>query len=312
MIGILGEALIDFISGIGVDGKECYYPYSGGCALNAATAASRLGADVLYIGKLSQDMFGQKMQSHFIENHVRLKKSLCSVVENSMIGFAKLDPSGAASYVFYSQGTTPTVLTKDEILAVLKEEPQVRFLHIGSVALALDASGEHIRQALRTHIPSPFIFLDPNVRPTVIADFGTYRMRLLDVASMAQLIKLSHEDLQSIYPQLTEREGVMALLSLGAAHVVLTRGKDGLTWFSRSGFSCHVDAVDIKVVDTVGAGDTVSGAILTFLEENALYDPSMITEKLAKAALGFASAAAAVTCSRKGCDPPRRNEVSIY
>jgi len=311
MIGILGEALIDFISGVGADGKECYYPYSGGCALNAATAAARLGAKTLYIGKLSRDMFGRKMQSHFIENNVRLIETLCAVEENSMIGFARLDPSGAASYVFYSVGTTPTVLTKDEIIGALTLEPGVDFLHIGSVALALEISGEQIRQALHLLQHRPFLFLDPNVRPTVISDFASYRRRLLEVVSLAQLIKLSHEDLQLLFPQLSEQEGVQALLSKGAAHVVLTRGKDGLTWFASSGFSCHVEAVDVKIVDTVGAGDTVSGAILTFLEENSLQDPSAITEKHAKAALEFASAAAAVTCSRKGCDPPRRSDIKL-
>jgi fructokinase len=251
------------------------------------------------------------MQSHFIENNVKLIETLCAVEENSMIGFARLDPTGAASYVFYSVGTTPTVLTKDEIVNVLKEEPEVNFLHIGSVALALEVSGEQIQKALHTLQDRPFIFLDPNVRPTVIADFESYRKRLLDVASLAQLIKLSHEDLQLMFPQLSEQEGVQALLSQGAAHVVLTRGKDGLNWFASSGFSCHVEAVDVKVVDTVGAGDTVSGAILTFLEENSLRNPSAITEKLAKAALEFASAAAAVTCSRKGCDPPRRLDIKL-
>ena len=311
MIGILGEALIDFISGTGVDGKECYYPYSGGCALNAATAASRLGSKVLYIGKLSHDMFGRRMQSHFIENKVRLKEWLCSVEENSMIGFAKLDPTGAASYVFYSLGTTPTVLTKEEIISVLKEEPEVDFLHIGSVALALDLSGEQIRKALLQLPARPFLFLDPNVRPTVIADFETYRRRLLEVASLSQLIKLSNEDLELMFPHASEQEGVQALLNAGAAHVVLTRGKDGLTWFAASGFSCHVDAIDVKVVDTVGAGDTVSGALLTFLEEHSLHDPSAITAELAEKALEFASSAAAVTCSRKGCDPPWRLDIKL-
>ena len=311
MIGILGEALIDFIGGKGLDGNECYYPYSGGCALNAATAAARLGSSVLYIGKLSADMFGQKMQAHFTDNNVKLVKTLCGVVENSMIGFARLDSSGAASYVFYSQGTTPTVLTAEEIVNAIYSENNLAFLHIGSVALALDISGEQIRKAMRMLKNPPFIFMDPNVRPTVIKDFDTYRERVLDVASLAQMIKLSHEDLELLYPGISENEAVDSLLAGGASHVVLTRGKDGLTWFAKKGFSTHVEAIDNQIVDTVGAGDTVSGAILTYLEENGLTDPSTITVDQAREALRFASVAASVTCSRKGCDPPRRHEVFV-
>jgi fructokinase len=311
MIGILGEALIDFIGGKGLDGNECYYPYSGGCALNAATAASRLGSSVIYIGKLSADMFGQKMQAHFTKNNVKLVAAFCGVAENSMIGFARLDSNGAASYVFYSQGTTPTVLTSEEIKAAIDSEPSLTFLHIGSVALALDTSGEQIRTAMHTLKKTPFIFMDPNVRPTVIADFDTYRERVLDVATLAQMIKLSHEDLELLYPGISEKEAVGSLLAGGTSHVVLTRGKDGLTWFAKSGFSTHVEAVDNPIVDTVGAGDTVSGAILTYLEENDLTDPNLITVDHAREALRFASVAASVTCSRKGCDPPLRHEVFV-
>ena len=311
MIGILGEALIDFISVKGIDDADCFQSHCGGCALNAATAASRLGSSVLYIGKLSADMFGQQMRQHFIENNVRLNESLCGCAANSMIGFAKLDAHGAASYVFYSEGTTPTVLDAHEIAAVFASEPNLNFLHIGSVALALKQSGEEILKALSSLQNLPFIFLDPNVRPTVIADFAAYRSRLLAVASLSDIIKLSDEDLHFLYPEIPERRAIDDLLSKGAAHVVLTRGKHGMDWYAASGYACAETAIDVPIVDTVGAGDTVSGAILSYLEGKGLKDSSRITLSQAKEALHFASAAAAVTCSRKGCDPPTRSEVVI-
>ncbi|MHC1693490.1 MAG: PfkB family carbohydrate kinase [Sphaerochaetaceae bacterium] len=309
MIGMLGEALIDLISGKGTDGQECFYPYPGGCALNTAVAASRLGASVLYLGKLSSDMFGEQMQRYFIQNGVFLKESWCRCKENSMIGFAKLDANGAASYAFYSEGTTPTALNADEIVSVLQRETNLHFLHIGSVSLALDIPGAQILNALKTFTKRPFIFLDPNVRSSAITDFGTYRKRMAEIFSVSDLIKLSDEDLELLFPQVPEEQAIGMLLSGGTSHVVLTRGRNGLSWFSASGFTCRQKAKEVLVVDTVGAGDTVSGAILAYLERHGLDVPSHITLSDARTALAFASAAAAVTCSRKGCNPPMQSEI---
>lgn len=309
MIAILGEALIDLIGGAGKDEQPCFYHYAGGCALNAATAAARLESDVLYIGRLSADMFGQQMQSYFKANNVKLVEEFCDVPENSMIGFAKLDESGAASYVFYSEGTTVTRLGAHEISQVLESHPQITYLHVGSVSVALEDSGEQILKALKTTGNLPFVFFDPNVRPTVIKDFGSYRKRVLEIVKLSSLVKLSHEDLELIFPDLTIGDGVKAILDLGAEHVILTKGKHGLQWCSKDDLDVSVPAIDNPIVDTVGAGDTVSGAILTYLEEHSLGRGDSITEEQAKEAMEFAALAAAVTTSRKGANPPKRGEV---
>lgn len=310
MIGILGEALIDLIEGTGGGKEPCFYPHVGGCALNTATAASRLGSSVLYIGKLSADMFGLQMQQHFSENGVAVYPPFCNVRENSMLAFASLDKDGAASYAFYIAGTTVEALRSYEIEEVFSHTRHIDFLHIGSVALALERSGEEILTALKRLDSRPYIFLDPNVRPTVIEDLSRYRERLIMAISLSAIVKLSCEDLALVFPGVPEREGVAKLIDCGAAHVVLTRGKDGLSWYSANGIDVWVPAIDTKVVDTVGAGDTVSGAILCYLDERGLTTPDGVTTTHAREALTFAAAAADITCSRKGANPPWRRELT--
>jgi len=312
MIAILGEALIDLIGGKGEDGQNCFYHYAGGCALNAATAAARLGSRVLYIGKLSSDMFGTQMQQYFADNSVELVEEFKDVPDNSMIGFAKLDEHGGASYVFYTEGTTVTNLSDAEISRTLDERTDISYLHIGSVSVALDESGDHILRALQQREKLPFVFFDPNVRPTIIADFTTYRERVLSLAKLSTLIKLSHEDLELIYPETSVEDGVQRLLNLGVEHVILTKGKDGLQWRSKSGLDVSVPAIDNPIVDTVGAGDTVSGAVLTYLEEQNIKTGDHLTTEQAQEALRFAALAAAVTTSRKGANPPKRDEVGMF
>ncbi|MFA7371017.1 MAG: PfkB family carbohydrate kinase [Sphaerochaetaceae bacterium] len=310
MIAILGEALIDFVGSKGSDGKDLFYYYNGGSALNTAVATARLNASTLYLGKLSKDMFGKQMQVFLEANNVKLVPWLCDVEQNSMIGFAKLDTGGSASYVFYTQGTTVTELSKGEILRVFEQYTAIDYLLVGSVAVALEKSGNAILEALQTVGKTRFnLIFDPNVRPTVIDDFARYQQRVFEFVKLSYLVKLSDEDLLHLFPAKSLADGVASLLKLGAEQVVLTKGKEGLEWHNSQGLNVKVPAVDNPIVDTIGAGDTVSGALLNFLQENNLKRSGFITEEQAREALSFAAKAAAVTTGREGADPPKRFEV---
>jgi fructokinase len=309
MVAILGEALIDFVGGTNAEGKSLFYYYNGGSALNTAIASARLENATLYIGKLSQDMFGKQMQAYFEANKVELVPWLCDAQENSMIGFAKLDAEGSASYVFYTAGTSVTQFSAEEILRVLNSYP-IEYLLTGSVACALEESGSQILEALKAYGPDKFnIILDPNVRPTVITEKERYLERIYQLVEIAYLVKLSDEDLLYLFPEKSLREGVASLLDLGAQEVVLTKGKDGLEWHNKEGVSVAVPAVDNPIVDTIGAGDTVSGALLNFLKENKIGRGVSITAEQAEQALVLAAKAAAVTTSREGANPPYRSEI---
>jgi fructokinase len=312
MIAFLGEALVDLIGSKGGDGQLCFCAHPGGCALNAATAAARLDADVLYIGAISSDMFGAMIGRHFAENHVGTVGQLCEVGEHTMLAFANLDARGQASYSFHTAHTTIEACPAPMITHVFTQFDDIRYLHVGSVAVALDHSGDEIVRALEELDPLPFLFFDPNVRPAVIGDMDRYRKRVLSIARRASMIKLSDEDLRMLFPRISIAHGVDQLLSLGAEHVVLTKGKHGLQWRSREGLDVSVPAIDNPIVDTVGAGDTVSGALLCYLGEHGIGPGDPIEEDQASEALAFAAAAAAVTTSRKGADPPRRTDIVIH
>ncbi len=310
MIGFLGEALIDFISGDASGGGDPFFHYySGGSTLNAATAAARLGSDALFLGKLSKDMFGQKMKDYFIANNVQIRDDLVDVPENSMIGFAKIDESGAASYVFYTSDTSVTSFSAEEIRKTIEETPSLEYILTGSVSVALETSGTHILNALKSVENLPFVFFDPNVRPTVIEDFEKYLKRMKELASLSSIIKLSHEDLEFLYPDLSVQDGLARLMEGKTQAIILTLGKDGLRWMDREGRTVEVPAIDNPIVDTVGAGDTVSGAVLTYLSENGIQQTRDLSETQIRQMLEFAVQAAAVTTSRKGANPPLRGEV---
>ena len=68
----------------------------------------------------------------------------------------------------------------------------------------------------------------------------------------------------------------------------------------------------VDLIDTVGAGDTFQAALLTWLAEHESLSVAAL-ENLSTAdlesALAFAARAAAITCSRRGADMPRRHEL---
>jgi fructokinase len=316
MIGVIGEALIDFI-GTGKEGSsDNFASFVGGCGLNASVAAARAGGPVAFFGKLSADMFGARILDHLIDNTVLFDPDLCNSPLPSMIGFAQLDGEGKANYAFYSKNTAPVCLAAEELVNALSAHSGLNVLHIGSVSLAMKPGCDAILDTVGFLSPRPVVFLDPNVRPTVIDDFDAYRTRLFSACRMADIIKLSDEDLALLYPQTDVEAGARRLGSECSAHVILTRGKAGSTWFSPEGFSVDSPIVDLPVIDTVGAGDTFSGSLLTYLHEQGCFgsdgsDPALapLDRQTIAEAMRFGNVAASINCSRKGCDPPTRDEI---
>jgi fructokinase len=128
------------------------------------------------------------------------------------------------------------------------------------------------------------------------------------------LLKVSDEDLGLLYPGHDPAALAQEWLADGVALVVVTRGSEGAwAWTARQ----HVAAapVEVAVVDTVGAGDTFQAALLTALAERGLLSRAALAgigEADLRAALAFAAQAAAVTCSRRGADLPRRHELPAF
>ena len=132
------------------------------------------------------------------------------------------------------------------------------------------------------------------------------------MVSVAHLVKVSDEDLALLYPDETPEQVAARWLGRGVNLVAVTRGSQGASAWTHAA-QADVPTPKTEVVDTVGAGDTFQAALLTWLDEHDALTP----EKLAAlgdaslvALLSFAARAAAITCSRRGADLPRRDELN--
>ena len=94
-------------------------------------------------------------------------------------------------------------------------------------------------------------------------------------------------------------------LTKGPSLVLVTYGDKGLTCY-RKGEIVSVDSVKVKVVDTVGAGDTVGAVLVEAIVNDGL---DSLTGSRLETMLKRAAKAAAITVSRVGANPPTSEEL---
>jgi fructokinase len=158
-----------------------------------------------------------------------------------------------------------------------------------------------------------FVSYDPNVRPFFLTDPEAAWRDVRQMGSGARLVKLSDEDLRLLRPDDAEDDACRELLGGRTELVVLTRGAAGATAFAE-GTRIDVPAPPTDVVDTVGAGDSFMAAMLALLcdwdvvagGEGAL---AALDDSYVEMLVAGAATAAAVTCSRRGANPPTRAEL---
>jgi fructokinase len=307
MFMVCGEALMDVFavgdtpSGVALDARI------GGSPFNAAVGLARLGQPVSFFAAISRGFLGERLMRALAEEGVDT-----SAVQRpdapTTLGLVGLNAQGVPSYSFYGEGAADRQLGPDALAAV---PAGVRAIHFGSYATVVEPIAGTLRQLVEQRRGNTLIAYDPNIRLNVEPDLQRWRDMVQWMQSRSHLLKISEEDLQLLWPGLAPADFAAAALSLGVRLVVVTLGGEGaLGWTATA--SARVPTPQVQVVDTVGAGDTFQAALLTWLAEyGALHAEglsALSSEALARA-LDFAARAAAITCSRRGADMPRRGEL---
>jgi fructokinase len=297
-----GEALYDLV----LQGPtDDLHGHPGGGPFNTARTIGRLEQPVAYLGRLSRDRFGERMLGLLRADGVDLN-TVVRTDDPTTLALAEVDDDGVARYRFYERGTSAVGLTPEVALGALPAD--VRFLHVGTLGLMLEPVATALEAVVERLAPTALIAVDPNIRPWVIEDGDAYRARLARVLARAHVLKVSEEDLEWLHPGVPEVEAVRAMLELGPALGLLTRGPNGALVVTRTA-EVAVPAPRAKVVDTIGAGDAFGGGFLAWWSERGLARDDVGTIDLAVEATAFACLVAARTCSRPGAEPPYRSEL---
>ena len=224
------------------------------------------------------------------------------------LGLVGLDAQGVPSYSFYGDGGADRQLDRETLRRV---PASARVFHLGSFAMVVEPIASTLRELVVREHPRSLIAYDPNVRLNVEPDVGRWRETVRWMLPRTHLLKVSEEDLALLYPAAAFDALASDWLAQGVGMLVVTRGVQGASAWTRSA-RVDVPTVVMPVVDTVGAGDTLQAALLAALAEQDCLDRAAVAaldETRLRASLRFAVHAAAITCSRRGADLPRRQEL---
>lgn len=308
MIVHTGESLIDFIPHVQQAGEPWYQPSPGGSPYNSAIAAARLGVPNAFLGKVSQDFFGDQLVSNLEKNRVATKLIVRSELP-STLAFVKKMPDGQPRYAFYSNGAAHVDLRPEDLPPIPEEAAAIQFGSISLIPAPVSDTILGIVEAERNRVVS----FDPNVRTGLIVDEQDYRARLRRAVVASTIVKVSDEDMEWYSGSDDLAAGARGMIAAGASLVVLTEGENGAHAFC-GGLSVSVPAVPTDVSDTVGAGDSFHSALLAWLYHKNLLTRDAVAglhQAQLRTLLEFSVGVAAKTCSRPGADPPRLDEVSL-
>lgn len=309
MILCAGEALIDMLPRKTEAGEAAFAPYPGGAVFNTAVALARLEVPVSFFTGLSEDLFGERLSRSLTVNGVD-QSLIARSARPTTLAFVTLS-GGNASYTFYDENTAGRMVSEADLPAI-PETTAAGFF--GGISLSVEPCAEaYATLAERMSGAGKLVMLDPNVRPGFITDEARYRDRMQRLLSLADVVKVSDEDL--VWLMGDGDPGVLAeaVRANGPALVLVTRGAEGVTAYS-DGDPLHHPAPRAEVVDTVGAGDTFNAGFLAGLADAGCLSVDAVraglTDTDLRTALDLGVRAAAVTVTRAGANPPRRAELS--
>lgn len=306
MILCCGEALIDMLPRETADGERVFFPAPGGSVFNSAVALGRLGTRTAFFSGLSTDFFGERLREVLQASGVAMDHVKFSDRPTTLAFVSIAD--GQASYVFYDEGSAGRMLTATDLPSLGDE---VRALLFGGISLIFEPCGSAYEALMTREADDRVVMLDPNIRAAFIPDRSGHLTRLERMIALADIVKVSEDDLAWFGEEGGADEIARRWLARGPSLVVVTLGSQGLVACT-SDETLIVPAHSVDIADTVGAGDTFNAALLSALEDiGRLSKTSIATLAGAelRGALEFATSAASVTVSRAGASPPWRHEL---
>ncbi|MFJ4232703.1 PfkB family carbohydrate kinase [Cellulosimicrobium cellulans] len=296
---VVGEALVDVVP----DGPGTTRDLPGGSPANVALTLGRLGREVALATTLAPDGRGTLVGDWLAASGVEVDAHVPSSGRTSTATVA-LDARGQATYTFDLAWERGQVDLGD-----------AEIVHVGSVAAVLPPGADAVRDVVRRARGTAVVCYDPNVRPALVDDPAAVRARVEELVALADVVKVSDEDLAWFAPGTDPLDVARRWSAWGAALVVVTRGGDGATLVRHDGRLLDVPGRAVDVVDTVGAGDTFTGALLDALAARGVRGPGgadvlrRLSDAAVRTAARSAAVAASVTVSRAGANPPTRAEL---
>lgn len=288
----IGESLADFLP---TDDKFSFKAMAGGAPANVCGGVAKLGGDAYYLGKLSTDFFGEFLLEKMKICNIKLDYLKRTSAHKTGLAFVILSDDGDRKFSIYHDNTADMMLDPNEIENVFNRGDILHFCSVGLIESPTKYAHHKAIDFART--VGALVSFDINVRLSLWKDENLCKSAIIEFLPLADIIKISEDELEFLYDG-TEVDAVAKLLecATNAKLVFLTKGKLGVSVYDSQLNNFSLPAVDVKVVDTTGAGDCFSSGIIYEILTNKVE----LDLKSIKDATIFASYCSGVIISRKG------------
>ena len=284
MLLCIGEILADMI-GEEKNGVTTYERKAGGAPFNVACALKKFGRDVRFVGSVGDDLIGQFLVRYAEDFGMDTAYIQMLPDRNTTLAFVELSEEGDRSFCFYRKGTADYVMPEvsDALLGAAD------IVCIGSLMLSEESGLAYACDvARRVHALGKTVAFDINFRTDIYRDLENAKATYKQLLAMADIVKLSEDEVEIF--------GEEYVSSLSDKVVFVTLGKKGGEWRYR-GRSNRLPTVDIKPVDTTGAGDAFFAGALSVLDK---HPGAPITDALLDDAVNFGNVTGALNTLGRG------------
>ena len=263
--------------------------FLGGKGSNQAVAASKLGANVSFVGKVGSDLYGQKLKEQ-----LNLEK-----VNTQLLGKVEGESGVAVINVIESSSENQIIVIPGANAHVSADQIDDKTLESVEILISqLEVPPNQI-ELLFSRVKQGHCYRILNVAPAIEFSTSLFNETDLLVVNEIELEALAKKKLKD-----TNIDSIRAsvdLLSL-AKHqaIVVTLGAEGV-YVRDQNKDEYIEGHKVNSVDTTGSGDCFVGAMASYLiEDKNLFDASV-----------FANKAASISVTRKGASSsmPTKDEV---
>ncbi|MGP2487090.1 aminoimidazole riboside kinase [Pantoea ananatis] len=259
----LGDAVVDLLP----DGPGYLIQCAGGAPANVAVGIARLQGRSGFIGRVGDDPFGHFMQHTLATEQVNTRYMTLDSAQRTSTVVVALDQEGERTFTFMVRPSADLFLEQGD----LPRFEQGEWLHCCSIALAAEPSRSTTFSAMQQISDAGgFVSFDPNIRHDLWHDDAQLRDCVNRALQLADVVKLSEEELAFLTPGAQHADSMQALAERFAISLLMvTQGKAGVkVW--HQGKHYHYPTLPVVSVDTTGAGDAFVAGLLWGLAEKGM------------------------------------------
>lgn len=294
----LGELLIDFTeNGTSAQGNTVYEANPGGAPCNVLAMLTKLGRKTAFIGKVGQDIFGNRLKRTLEEVGIDTVNLVMDEDVRTTLAFVETFPDGDRDFSFYRAPGADMMLQADEVQMELVKDTNI--FHFGTLSM----THEGVRNATKKAIAAAkeagaVISFDPNLREPLWKSLEEAKEQVAYGLSQCDVLKISDNEIQWFTGEEDYDAGIAKLRQqYDIPLIMLSMGKDGSRAYYKDLRVEVKPFLQERTIETTGAGDTFGGCCLNYVLKYGLHN--MDEEKL-KEMLTFANAAASIITTRKG------------